>query len=725
MSAGPLTVEIICTFILAVLLIHRYGDWRKQHVLVTLATFVAWYFSLMIIFILPLDVSSTFYRQCLQDRQKVIITTTIAYQNVSRTTVDNVSSSSSTSPSSFLPSSASEQQPSTDKKFSVETPAPIPDCEPPFSHVPDYVLPALWHVVYWTSQALTWLILPLMQSYSNAGDFSVAGKCKSALIENAIYYGTYLLIFGVCLIYVAARPDLHIDADKIKIIGVTASNTWGLFLLVLLLGYGLVEVPRTVWNSSKRGYMLARTQFKIAKLSTEKSEAEEALEDVLEEIKRASESIRYNHPLRRNIDTILQKCPENFRRSVRPNVDDYEDYDSPMDTPTERTLVRLHKRVIRASQIYQRTHCQWNMLMEKVFALEEVADNESNPDREFKHYSSTDSVRVLLSKVYTPTVEWYWKCLFRPWVMKGLAVVLVVMSFMVVWSECLFFVKKPVLSLFAVFINIAKLNYDYVYIEMASILTIGFLCFCAYYTVFQIRILNYYYIAPHHQTNEYSLIFTGMMLCRLTPPMCLNFLGLIHLDSHIIHESNLQETAYTTIMGHMDVISIVSDGFNIYFPIAIVLLCICTYFSLGSRILHFLGFQQFVGDDDMTQELIDEGKELIRREKRRRERKADGEARRKMWNEQFGNGKSTATDSPRRGKVPRSPDENDRTELLRQAEPVDYMGDTTTDSLDDYMNMGLSAATGYQSQHVSQAPSRYSSVGRMGHKPPKGIFDDV
>lgn len=53
------------------------------------------------------------------------------------------------------------------------------------------------------------------------------------------------------------------------------------------------------------------------------------------------------------------------------------------------------------------------------------------------------------------------------------------------------------------------------------------------------------------------------------------------------------------------------------------------------------------------------------------------------------------------------------------------MGDTTTDSLDDYMNMGLSAATGYQSQHVSQAPSRYSSVGRMGHKPPKGIFDDV
>ena len=68
-------------------------------------------------------------------------------------------------------------------------------------------------------------------------------------------------------------------------------------------------------------------------------------------------------------------------------------------------------------------------------------------------------------------------------------------------------------------------------------------------------------------------------------------------------------------MGHMDVIPIISDGFNIYFPIMIVLLCICTYFSLGSRILHFLGINQFIGDDDLTQELVDEGKEIVKRGK--------------------------------------------------------------------------------------------------------------
>ena len=56
--------------------------------------------------------------------------------------------------------------------------------------------------------------------------------------------------------------------------------------------------------------------------------------------------------------------------------------------------------------------------------------------------------------------------MIEPWVLRGVAVVLTILSFMVVWSECLFFIKEPVLSIFAVFINLAKDNYDYAYIEV-------------------------------------------------------------------------------------------------------------------------------------------------------------------------------------------------------------------------------------------------------------------
>lgn len=70
--------------------------------------------------------------------------------------------------------------------------------------------------------------------------------------------------------------------------------------------------------------------------------------------------------------------------------------------------------------------------------------------------------------------------------------------------------------------------------------------YCAYSTVLKIRVLNLYYLAPHHQTNEYSLIFSGMMVCRLTPAMCLNFLSLVHMDSHVIKE-RIMETYYTQV----------------------------------------------------------------------------------------------------------------------------------------------------------------------------------
>ena len=227
MGVGPLVTEVICTFIVAASILYRYGDWFRHHVIVTLSVLVAWYFSFLIIFILPLDVTSTAYRQCIQesnvepisDANDTLpnITTTIAL-----TTGNNVTNSSS-------------------------------QCKPPWSYVPEHVLPQLWRVLYWTSQFLTWLVLPLMQSYTKAGDFTIKGKLKSALINNAIYYGSYLVIAIVLLIYLAAQPGFDLDWQKLKAIAASASNTWGLFWLVLLLGYGLVDIPRSVWRSALLG----------------------------------------------------------------------------------------------------------------------------------------------------------------------------------------------------------------------------------------------------------------------------------------------------------------------------------------------------------------------------------------------------------------------------------------------------------------------------------------
>ncbi len=47
-----------------------------------------------------------------------------------------------------------------------------------------------------------------MQSFSQSGEFTFSGKCRTALFRNAIYYGTYLAIFGILLIYVALKHSI-------------------------------------------------------------------------------------------------------------------------------------------------------------------------------------------------------------------------------------------------------------------------------------------------------------------------------------------------------------------------------------------------------------------------------------------------------------------------------------------------------------------------------------
>ena len=66
-------------------------------------------------------------------------------------------------------------------------------------------------------------------------------------------------------------------------------------------------------------------------------------------------------------------------------------------------------------------------------------------------------------------------------------------------------------------------------------------------------------------------------------------------------------------MGHMDVISVISDGFNIYFPMLILILCLANFFNLGGHILQFFGFEQLIGEEEETQDLIEDGKNLVKR----------------------------------------------------------------------------------------------------------------
>lgn len=670
--------SICLAFILASTALHRYGKIQTQYLLVSLSVLVAWSFSFLIVFVIPLDVTSTVYRQCLAEHNVTGLTIS---ENLSVNESANITNT-------------------------TDAPTVIP-CVKPWGMVNDNVFPNLWRIIYWTTQFLTWLIMPLMQSYLKAGDFTIKGKLKSALIDNAIYYGSYLFICAILLIYLAMKPDVHLDWQKLKAIASSASNTWGLFLLVLLLGYALVEVPRGLFNHSKPGFTLQYAYFKLSKMCSDKLEAEEHVDDVLESLQAANHAVPIHHELRPSIDTILRKVPTELLDRAARNV---RRDNSPQAVPSEKALVRLHRQVIKSLQTLQRTEALWNVQVKKVLHLEDVARNLCSPTQQFRSEFPRERNSVF-DTIYNPTVEWYWECLIRPPFLRSMAFITTFLSFTVVWSELTFFNESPVLSIFAIAVNSAKAKYDFATIEIVSTVVLCYLCYCAYSTVFRIKFLNLYYLAPHHQTNEYSLIFSGMLLSRLTPPMCLNFLGLIQMDSHII-KVRIQETYYTQVMGHMDVLNIISDGFNIYFPMFMLAFCLATWFSLGSRFLSALGFHQFMANEEIVTELVQEGKDLIAREKRRFQRQE----------ESFGRRRDPTRDRTLREFTRREPGDG----LLRGSTVADYSTTTTRDSdfprsLSDEINERFGIST----QPTIGFREGFDDDDERRRGPPRGLFDDV
>ncbi|KAI5719725.1 hypothetical protein M8J76_013893 [Diaphorina citri] len=306
------------------------------------------------------------------------------------------------------------------------------------------------------------------------------------------------------------------------------------------------------------------------------------------------------------------------------------------------------------------------MMVQQVILLEDIEKNQGNRERLFVHTFPQDHAKSYLA--VNPKLEWYWRCWVEPKLMLVLGVGAGLMSLAVLWSECL------------------------------TLVGIAYLCFCAYSTVFKIRLLNFVYLAPHQLTDEYSLIFAGMLLCRLTPPLCLNFLGMIHMDSHIIQNHAL-ETYYTQVMGHMDVISFISDGFNIYFPMLIV----------GSKLLSIVGFHQFLTDDEVTTDLIDEGKTLITREKRKRQRMEETQGRQREFQERFNTSAASLRTLPsgRGGGGALGGDASSR--------PFGHSMKTNL----------LEAAAPIEGYHTTEDTLGAPEIRDPMRDPPRGIFDDI
>lgn len=97
------------------------------------------------------------------------------------------------------------------------------------------------------------------QEFQASGAFTFKQRLVESLKANLKFYAIILATGLVIVIWMAIYNNLGPSALSATM--VAAANTYGMLLIVVMLGYGLVEVPRIMWNNTNAASALKRLEY--------------------------------------------------------------------------------------------------------------------------------------------------------------------------------------------------------------------------------------------------------------------------------------------------------------------------------------------------------------------------------------------------------------------------------------------------------------------------------
>ena len=141
-----------------------------------------------------------------------------------------------------------------------------------------------WRITYWTTFLLAWFILPITREILTSGQFTFFHRFKDGLSNS--FRG--LLLMLACGIISIIGMAIHLKSFHLVTIVLPVlmamGNTYGLLLVALLLGNGLVTIPKRYWNEACPAKELRRTLIMTTNAEEELFEAVMELEDVEDKI---------------------------------------------------------------------------------------------------------------------------------------------------------------------------------------------------------------------------------------------------------------------------------------------------------------------------------------------------------------------------------------------------------------------------------------------------------
>ncbi|KAJ4967339.1 hypothetical protein NE237_019188 [Protea cynaroides] len=470
-----------------------------------------------------------------------------------------------------------------------------------------------WSWSYWNTFILTWAVVPAIQGYEDAGDFTVKERLKTSVQGNLVFYlivGS-IGLFGFLLIVLRGNWNVSDVASAMM----ACSNTFGLVTGAFLLGFSLSEIPKSIWRNADWTTRRKILSHRVAKMAVKLDDAHQELSNAIVVAQATSNQMSKRDPLRPYMDVIDNMLRQMFSEdpSFKPQGGRLGENDMDYDTD-EKSMAALRRQLRGAREEYYRCKSEYMTYVTEALELEDTMKNyEHRSATGWKYVSSFRPCRTGKGGSFLDTIELVWRCIAREQLRKLLAIILGCMSAAILLAEATIVPRGVTgvdLSLFSILIN--AVGKQEVLVQILAFVPLMYMCVCTYYSLFKIGMLMFYSLTPR-QTSSVSLLMICSMVARYAPPISYNFLNLIRLAGN-------QKTIFEKRMGNIDdAVPFFGKGFNNIYPLIMVIYTLFVASNFFDRVVDYFGswkiFRFFQNEADDTDGFDPSGIIILQKER--------------------------------------------------------------------------------------------------------------
>jgi LMBR1-like membrane protein len=455
--------------------------------------------------------------------------------------------------------------------------------------LPDRVMLVSWRIAYWLTFVLTWLILPLLGEYIDAGYREPKDRFLYSLRSN----GRYQLIVLSCaiagLVYITISNGFDFTAVKALIMAL--AYVWGLILAIYLMGHGLVALPRKMFRNANTSGRLRRVQSRAPKVHEKLEDAIATLQDLEAQV---SQLRQRKTGTARNFQEWIDELAD-LTGVPESRVVLLHDAAEPVSKVpaviTDRYMADLSRRLARARHQRARYVDEWDRIVQRASDFQTILDSKASKKLSFGRPSSNSSF-ISRYALLTPRMRFHLHIHIIPGIRIALGSLFALASVAIIWSEI---IKFPAPQLSAVSLTVIHHpNNDNYQIgfggQLIAAAWICYMCTCALSSVNDVPVWGQRALVRRNTYGESACWYAGQ-IAKLTVPLSYNFLTFLPRHIH-------KETTFYHFLGRLINLTPLGTGFDYFFPIFILLPVCATLFNLYGKIKSVFGFGILEDEDE-------------------------------------------------------------------------------------------------------------------------------